>query len=89
MLTVVLCSVLATSSVWIIITSIAMSNLSDKYKVVLEKRVGDEVTFQTCTGKYKSGVLAADWVKGDKYVIVEGIKEHYVPYVIRADKVKL
>jgi hypothetical protein len=79
---------LVTSSVWFIITSILVSNISDRHKVVVMKRAGDMVLFKTSTGILKPGLLAADWIKGDKYIIVEGIKQHYVPYVVRAESVE-
>jgi hypothetical protein len=44
--------------------------------------------FKSSSGLIKPGVLAADWMPNDKYVIVEGVKQNYVPYVVRADTVQ-
>ena len=87
MLTVILCTALATSSVWFIITAIMVSSVSERYKVVVKKRAGDIVSFKTSTGIVKTGTLSVDWMPNDRYVIVEGIKQNYVPYVVRAEKI--
>jgi len=87
MLTVIICTALATSSVWFIVTAIMVSNVSDRYKTIIYKRAGDSVLFKTSAGELKTALLAVDWMKSDKYVIVEGIKQHYVPYVVRAENV--
>lgn len=87
MLTVILCTALATSSVWFIITAIVVSSVSERYKVVVKKRAGDIVSFKTSTGIVKTGTLSVDWMPNDRYVIVEGIKQNYVPYVVRAENI--
>ena len=87
MLTVVLCTALATSSVWFIITAILVSNVANRYKVVVKKHAGELVTFKTSSGILKSATLSVDWMPNDKYVIVEGLKANYVPYVVRAENV--
>jgi hypothetical protein len=87
MLTVILCTALATSSVWFIITAIMVSSVSERYKVVVKKRAGDTVSFKTSTGIVKTGTLSVDWMPDDRYVIVEGIKQNYVPYVVRAENI--
>jgi len=87
MLTVIICTVLATSSIWFIITAIMVSNVSDRYKVIVKKRAGEAVLFKTSAGIIRSGVLSVDWMQDDKYVIVEGIKQHYVPYVVRVENI--
>ena len=87
MLTVILCTALATSSVWFIITAIMVSNVTERYKVVVKKRAGDIVSFKTSTGVVKTGALSVDWMPNDRYVIVEGIKQNYVPYVVRAENI--
>lgn len=88
MYSLILCTVIITSSVWCIIASILVSNVSDKYKVVIHKRAGESVSFKTSSGEIKHAVLAADWIVDDKYIIVEGVKQHYVPYVVRAETVQ-
>lgn len=87
MLTVILCTALATSSVWFIITAIMVSSVSERYKVVVKKRAGDMVSFKTSAGIVKTGTLSVDWMPDDRYVIVEGIKQNYVPYVVRAENI--
>ena len=88
MLTVVLCTALASSSVWFIIASILISHTRTRYEVVVKKHAGDLIMFKSSSGLIKPGVLAADWMPNDKYVIVEGVKQNYVPYVVRADTVQ-
>lgn len=85
MLTVIVCTVITTSSVWFIITAMLVSGISDKYKKTIHKRAGETVEFLTSSGEVKSAVLASDYITGDKYAIVEGVKKNYVPYVVRAN----
>lgn len=87
MLIVILCTALATSSVWFIITAIMVSNVSERYKVVVKKHAGDMVSFKTSAGIVKEGILSVDWMPDDKYVIVEGVRQNYVPYVVRAENI--
>jgi len=87
MLTIIICTVLATSSVWFIITAMLVSSISDKYKKTIYKRAGETLEFLTSTGEVKQATLAVDYMTGDKYAIVEGVKQHYVPYVVRANSV--
>jgi hypothetical protein len=89
MLTVVLCTALASSSVWFIIASILVSHTKSRYQIVARKHAGDLVLFKSSSGLIKPGVLAADWMPNDKYVILEGLKQNYVPYVVRANTVQL
>jgi hypothetical protein len=45
------------------------------------------VSFKTSAGIVKTGTLSVDWMPDDRYVIVEGIKQNYVPYVVRAENI--
>ena len=87
MWTVIVCTAIATSSVWFVITAILVSSVRDKHVVIVKKRAGDMVSFKTSSGLVKTAVLSVDWLPSDKYVIVEGIKSNYVPYVVRAENV--